>query len=143
MKKYFCFLIYSLIFINYSFAQTMNNNLIIEVNNVVVSGGPVGVAIFSSAESFKREQPDYFFMFEPVSTTLLKIFPLPAGEYVMSAYQDANNNGRVDFGLFGIPKELVGITNFFGRGFPSRNFDRQKILVERTTARVIINLYRL
>ena len=141
MKKYFYFLFFSLIFINFIPAQVINNNLLIEVNNAVVNGGIVGVAFFSSAESFRREQPDYFFEFEPVSATLTRVFPLPAGEYVISAYQDANGNGRVDFGLFGIPKELVGVTNYFGRGFPSRNFDRQKILIVRTTTKVSINLY--
>ena len=141
MKKYFYILFFGLIFTNYIPAQTVNNYLVIEVNNAVVNGGIVGVAFFSSAESFRREQPDYFFEFEPVSATLTRIFPLPAGEYVISAYQDANGNGIVDFGLFGIPKELVGVTNYFGRGFPSRNFDRQKILIDRTTIKVSINLY--
>jgi len=40
----------------------------------------------------------------------IAFFPLAVfhNEYVISVYQDANNNGRLDYGLFGIPKELVG-----------------------------------
>jgi uncharacterized protein (DUF2141 family) len=67
---------------------------------------------------------------------------LPIGEYVITAFQDANNNQRLDFGLFGRPRELVGISNFFGRGNPSRNFDRQKILVNNSTGKITIGLYR-
>jgi uncharacterized protein (DUF2141 family) len=44
---------------------------------------------------------------------------LPHGEYVLTAYQDANNNGILDLGLFKFPKEMVAISNYFGRGFPT------------------------
>jgi len=141
MKKYICYLILSLIISCYCFAQTVNN-ITIEVNNIAINGGTVYIAIFSTAESFRREEPDYLFVLEAVNTAIVQRLTLPNGEYVISAFQDANNNKTLDFGLLGIPRELVGISNFNGRGFPSRNFDRQKISVDRTTDRITITLYR-
>jgi uncharacterized protein (DUF2141 family) len=47
---------------------------------------------------------------------------LPEGEYVINAYQDINNNDKVDLGLLFIPKEPVGITNYNG-GIPG-NFNK-------------------
>jgi uncharacterized protein (DUF2141 family) len=36
---------------------------------------------------------------------------LPYGEYAISVYQDRNGNGKLDTGLFGIPKEPFGFSN--------------------------------
>lgn len=36
---------------------------------------------------------------------------VPPGRYGAQAFQDANDNGKVDQGLFGIPKEGVGFSN--------------------------------
>jgi len=142
MKKLISFLLMSHVFSNFCFAQTVNNNITIEVSNVVINGGTIFLAVFSSAETFRKEEPDYFFELNPNSTIISQRLSLPSGEYVVTAIQDANNNRQLDFNIFGIPKELFGITNFNGRGFPSRNFDRQKILINNTIRNVIINLYR-
>ena len=140
MKKFICFLLLGCAFLIYCPAQAANN-ITIEINNIVINGGTVYIGIFSTAESFSREEPDFLFELEAVNTTMVQELSLPNGEYVISAIQDANNNKKMDFGLFGIPRELFGISNYNGRGFPSRNFDRQKILIDRTTGRIIINLY--
>ena len=142
MKKLISFLLMSHVFSNFCFAQTVNNNITIEVSNVVINGGTIFLAVFSSAETFRKEEPDYFFELNPNSTIISQRLSLPSGEYVVTAIQDANNNRQLDFNIFGIPKELFGITNFNGRGFPSKNFDRQKILINNTTRNVIIKLYR-
>jgi len=139
MKKYKIFLLLGLIISNYCFAQTAN--VAIEINNIVVNGGIVYMAIFSKADSFRREEPDFLFEIKADNTTMAQELILPNGEYVITAIQDANNNKRLDFGLFGIPRELVGISNFYGRGFPFKNFERQKILIDKTTEKIIINLY--
>ena len=123
-----------------SFAQ--NTQVVIEITNVVINNGKVFLAIFSNANEFRNEEPPYVYELESTSTTLSQEITLPVGEYVISAFQDTNNNQRLDFGLFGIPRELVGISNYFGRGFPSRNFDRQKILINTSTEKIVIGLYR-
>ncbi|UAK26699.1 DUF2141 domain-containing protein [Sphingomonas nostoxanthinifaciens] len=43
-----------------------------------------------------------------VSVTLHGI---PAGRYAVQAFQDANANGDLDRGMFGIPKEGIGFSN--------------------------------
>jgi len=139
MKKFTILLLVGLIFCNYCFSQT--GNITIETNNIVINGGIVYIGIFSNAESFRKEEPEFLFELEAANTTIFQELLLPNGEYVITAIQDANNNKKLDFGLFGIPRELVGISNFNGRGFPSRNFERQKILVDKTMKRIIINLY--
>lgn len=63
---------------------------------------------------------------------------IPAGEYAIQVYQDTNNNRRLDFGLFGIPREPVGISNWNGRGIPG-NFDRHKVSINSGT-RIVIQI---
>ena len=36
---------------------------------------------------------------------------LPYGEYAISAYHDKNDNGKLDTGMFRIPKEALGTSN--------------------------------
>lgn len=45
------------------------------------------------------------------STTTVVLGLHPPGRYAVRAYQDENGNGRLDLGLFRIPKEGVGSSN--------------------------------
>jgi uncharacterized protein (DUF2141 family) len=36
---------------------------------------------------------------------------IPSGKYAVSIYQDENDNGKLDTGVFGIPKEKYGFSN--------------------------------
>ena len=118
-------------------------HVVVEISNIIINGGKVSIGIFSNAEEFKKEEPYMGFELESTNEVLFQEVLLPHGEYVISAYQDTNNNGKLDTGLFGIPKELVGISNYFGKGFPSGNFNKQKIPINDTTGTITIGLYKL
>jgi len=134
----FCF------FSGYCFSQTVNNiTVTIEITNVVINGGKVYLIIYSTAESFRTETPDFIFTLGDNNTVLSQEVSLPAGEYVITAWQDANGNGKMDYGLFGVPKELFGISNYFGKGYPSKSFDKQKILINNMTGKIVIGQYKI
>jgi len=140
MKKFVSLLFLLSVISSYCFSQ--NINITVEVTNITVNGGKVYLALFSNADSFRREQPEFAFELSDSSTAVTQVISIPPGDYVVSAFQDANNNQRLDYGLFGIPRELVGISNYSGQGFPSKNFDRQKITLNSTTGQVSIRLYK-
>jgi len=143
MKKINAFLFLMCVFSCYCYSQTAGNKTItIEITNAVVNGGKVYLAIFSNAEEFRKEEPYVAFELGESKTVLSKELSLPHGEYVISAFQDANYNNKLDYGLLGIPKELVAISNYFGKGVPSKNFDRQKVTVNNTTEKVTIGLHK-
>jgi len=119
-----------------------NVRFTVEITNVVINDGKVIIAIFANVNEFRREEPSMYFMLDSTSTVITQEVSLPAGEYLISAFQDSNNNQRLDNNLFGVPRELVGISNYSGRGFPSRNFDRHKIPINNTTDKITIGLYR-
>lgn len=46
-----------------------------------------------------------------IGTTTVLVHGVPPGRYAAQGFHDANANGKVDRGLFGIPKEGVGFSN--------------------------------
>jgi len=58
----------------------------------------------------------YFFNYRP-QVPFFNV-TLPSGEYVVSMFQDKNGNGKLDTYLFNIPKEPIGLTNYFKKGIP-------------------------
>jgi uncharacterized protein (DUF2141 family) len=143
MKKVIALSFLFCLFSGYCFPQTVNNaNTTIEITNVVVNGGRVYLAIFSTAEEFKQEKPYLAYEFADNNASVSQAVSLPSGEYVVSAFQDANGNKEMDYNFLGIPKELVGISNYYGKGFPAKSFDKQKILINNSTGKVTIGLYK-
>lgn len=82
----------------------------IQVDNVATAQGHVRVQICTEAEFLK----DCAYSGEaparpgPVAITIRGVTP---GRYAIQAFQDANDNHKVDQGLLGIPKEGVGFSN--------------------------------
>lgn len=126
-----------------AFSQTNNvRTITLEIRNVIVNSGMLHVSISLNEASYRSRSPDLAFVFAPISTIVKQEITLPIGECVINIYQDINRNGQLDTGLFGIPKEPVGISNWNGGG-PPGNFRRHRINIEETTTIVVINLYQL
>lgn len=126
-----------------AFSQTNNTRtIVLEIHNVAVNSGTLHVSISLSEISYRSRRPDLTFEFAPISTVVRQEINLPIGECVINVYQDINNNGQADTGLFGIPKEPVGISNWNG-GSPPGNFRRHRINIDGTITNVLINLYQL
>ena len=118
-----------LIFLLYSTSIFANQlNVTIEINEVLPNQGKIVIAIFNSKNGYKKKIPFKALTIDSTSTTLLVDEVLPNGEYVISMFQDKNGNGKLDTYFFGIPKEPIGITNYFKKGIPG-GFNKLKIQV--------------
>jgi uncharacterized protein (DUF2141 family) len=111
----------------------------LEIRGVTVRGGQVYVAVYSTEADYKNERPLMTFQLAPERDFLTYEFKAPEGEYVVSLFQDTNNNGKLDVGIFGIPKEPVGITNWNGKGRPG-GFHTLKVPVNTDSAKITVNL---
>ena len=119
MATLFRKLVISLSILICSNAWSGDVELVIDVVGVNPGVGYVVLALFSSAENH---------MNQPVLEKTAKVNKadkvtfvlqgLARGRYSLSVFYDENGNARLDTGLFGIPKELVGFSNnargFFG-----------------------------
>ena len=127
-------LLFSIIFCFFIIGNITANEVsfTVEVQGVTINGGVIYGAIYSNNNSFRNNQPEFTFRGNPLNNTLNFTLEIPEGEYVIQIYQDVNNNSQLDFGLFGIPKEPVGISNWNGRGIPG-NFNRHKVTISNGT----------
>jgi len=125
---------------NNSFAD--NINAAIKINNVIINGGSVYVAVYSNENDYKNEQAFASFILQPDNTALTYFLDLPEGEYVVSVFQDKNNNGKLDTGIFGIPSEPVGKTNYNLKGSPG-DFNKLKLPVNNNSTTLTVNMGKI
>jgi len=111
----------------------------IEINGVIVNGGLVYVAVYSNENDYKTETAFAKFILQPDKTSLTYSLELPEGEYVVSVFQDTDNDGELKTGLFGMPSEPVGKTNYNLKGAPG-GFNKLKAPVNGNSAKLIINM---
>jgi uncharacterized protein (DUF2141 family) len=114
----------------------------IEINEVIVNGGLVYVAVYSNENDYKDEIPFVSFILEPVNTNLTYSAELPEGEYVVSSFQDKNGDEKLNSTIFGIPTEHVGKTNYSLRGIPG-GFNKLKTPVNNSSTKLTVNMGRV
>jgi uncharacterized protein (DUF2141 family) len=86
-------------------------DLVIHVDNVKSATGQVMVALYDNADAFlKRPARTATAQADTAGTTLV-FHDLAPGEYGFSIFHDANDNGRLDRNLMGIPTEPIAFSN--------------------------------
>ena len=123
-----------------SFANNIQTT--IQINNIVINGGPLYVAVYSNENEYKNSQAFVSFILKPTGNILTYSLELPEGEYVVSIFQDTNNDGKLNNSIFWIPIEPVGITNYNHRGSPG-NFNRLKVPVNQNSQLITVNMGRV
>jgi len=107
------------------------------VTNVQVNKGSIVVDIYNSKEIFFKK-PVVSETVKPCSTTVELSFVIPEGEYAVAGYQDLNDNGILDKGLFNIPSEPYGLSNNFRPKWTAPKYDDCKFKVTQQTILTIV-----
>lgn len=84
--------------------------LIVVIDNIKEVKGNLYVSVYNNAANFEANQNALKRQKISVDKTSISINvgDLPAGEYGIKAYQDVNDNGKIDFGSSGMPSEPFG-----------------------------------
>ena len=98
-----------------------NYTLTVNISHVRPGKGSVNAAIWTDQKTFFKT-PMLSETIKADQDSIQFVFKLKPGEYAISAYQDLNNNKKLDQGLFGIPKEPVAFGNDFKPKFSSPEF---------------------
>lgn len=108
----------------------------IVIQNVRVGKGSVVVEIYNDEKLFLKK-PVVSQIQRANSTSLELSFSFPQGTYAIAAYQDLNNNKKLDAGIFHIPKEPYGFSNNYRPEFSAPHYKDCSINVEGQTTSVI------
>lgn len=105
-----------------SFAQEQGT-LTVVIDNVKSEKGKMNIAVCSTPEQYLSDTNIFKAVrVKPARGETKVVFAnIPYGDYAVKVYQDKNNNGKLDTGFFGIPKEPYGFSNDpkIKRGMPS------------------------
>ena len=86
-------------------------DLVIHVDNVKSATGQVMVALYDNADAFLKHPVRVTKAQADTAGTTLVFHDVAPGDYGFSIYHDANQNGRMDKNLLGIPTEPIAFSN--------------------------------
>jgi len=122
-------------------------HLLLQVHLPTEAHGRVAYLLFTSRDGFpqnKKKAVVHGFS-NPVgheAVETIDVGELPAGQYAASVYLDENENGKLDSGLLGIPKEPVGASNNPRRRMGPPHFEDSAFTMSSATQTLTINLVR-
>lgn len=101
--------------------------LLVEVTAVQTGKGPVRISVWRDATTFLKGSSFRHVAVESAHDKIIATFEsLEPGVYAVSAYQDVNNNGQLDTGFMGKPKEPYGFSNNARHTFGPATFEDAK-----------------
>ena len=91
----------------------------VRVSQLRSNDGQVGCLLYASSKGFPTDpsaaaQKRWCAIHDQASSCSFD--PIPAGTYAVACFHDENGNGKLDTGLFGIPKEGTVVSNH-AKGF--------------------------
>jgi uncharacterized protein (DUF2141 family) len=104
-------IITTIVFFVCSLMSAQNVNLTVSVSGLKNDTGILKVGLYNSEGAFLK-MPYKSIPSEIKGNVATIIFEgIPKGEYAISAYQDENNNGKLDKNVMGIPSEDFACSN--------------------------------
>lgn len=105
--------------------QPQQFTLTVTVTDIETQEGILRVGLFDQGERFMERNQAFRSVEVPVnnSSETVTFENLPQGNYAISLYHDANNNGTCDRNMFGIPKEPYAFSNNFRPRFSAPDFE--------------------
>ncbi|MBD2752839.1 DUF2141 domain-containing protein [Spirosoma validum] len=88
-------------------------NLKVDIQNIKTLKGSVFIALFKSGTEFPSGKATEGKKVDANSHSVQTTFSVEPGEYAVAVFHDENANGKMDKGMFGIPKEPYGFSNNF------------------------------
>lgn len=109
-------------------ASASASDLTITITAVGESKGQLMLAVYDSEKSFRKEAVRAIRQPAVAGKMTVTIPKLPHGTYAVMAFQDLNENGKLDTNFVGIPKEpwggsLQGKSVFGAPGWTDTRFD--------------------
>lgn len=108
--------------------------LTVTIENITELTGTVNWSVFDSEKAYTEDLTPVLTARSRADRESLKLtlHDLPSGRYAIKLFHDANDNGKLDSNLVGIPQEGYGFSNNAGRFGPA-SFEDAAVTVDGTT----------
>ena len=115
-----------------SAAAQKTSKLTVEITDIKILDHKLYIGIYDNENDFaKNTNAVDSVIVTPTKSTVKVVFKhLPEGEYAIAFFQNINDNGKLDTGLFGIPSEPIGISNYDRKAKAPPKFNRAKFEVK-------------
>ena len=125
-----------------SAARAQGSSIIIQVNRVPSNKGVVRADVCTLGTFLKGNCPYSGVAPAVQGETTVIIDNVPPGVYAVQLFHDRNDNGRVDRGVFGIPKEAIGFSNDAPVGLHGPRFGRAAFIHGEESQTITVTLRR-
>ena len=107
MIKYFA----GILLLTGSFGFAQNSKLTVNVTSLKNNTGKLTAELYNTKENFLKKAFKVSSSEIKSNMASVTFTGVPKGEYTVLVYHDANNNGKLDKYLIGMPKESVAVSN--------------------------------
>ncbi len=135
------------VFLGASAAGAQGAHLLLQVRLPEQARGRVAYLVFNGPRGFPQDRAQAIVhgFSDPVDRQGMQTIDagnLPPGQFAVSVYLDENGNGKLDAGLFGIPREPVGASNNPRRRMGPPRFEDCVFTMNTATQTLQITLVR-
>lgn len=107
-------------------ASDGQNELTVIIKNMKSTEGVLEVTLFDSEGNWLKEGQKQTVSIDNNTAVKVAFTNLPEGTYAVAVIHDANSNGSLDSGAFGIPTEAYGFSNDARGMFGPADFDESQ-----------------
>lgn len=108
-------------------------DLRVNIASIEQGKGHVLVALYADESAYASGKANFSSSIKADQQQQVVTFKnLPEGEYAIKMYQDENDNNKLDFNMFGIPKEGYGFSNNVGM-FGAPAYSEAKFIIKDNT----------
>ena len=112
-------------------------NIQFEINGVNSDKGKLYVQLFKGETNYEAGKPESSLIIKAKPGANLVTFNnIEAGEYAVRYFHDENDNGEMEFNLFGMPVEGYGFSNDAQPNFGPAKYKQMKFMVSSDTETV-------
>jgi len=115
-------------------------DLAIRIDDVKTAQGQIMVALYDSAAGFLKRGVKTGSALAVAGSTTVVFKDVPAGDYGIALYHDANGNGKMDRNALGLPVEDYAFSNNALGNMGPPSFEQAKLSVPQAGATVTISL---
>ena len=120
-------------------SQTQKRSVQITITNITTASGTIVLSAHDSEESFKKKKPVQTARVPATVPSVTIELSLEPGECAFCVFHDTNDDGDLNAGFMGIPKEPFGFSNYDGKG-PPGNFKKHKVAIPAGTETLTLEI---